>query len=184
MSPKVRERAGTTTSIYNGRLGVPSPMSMSAAPGGGGGSLARGRAGTTDSSPEGSPFAGPASGVQSSASSRSTSTYGQNRLGVPTASGRQEASPFGASGDELEEMTDDDQAPAPPLAQPRPAAPAGREGMTRAMSGLKLPSASDNQAAAGAGVGECSDGCGCDEFKQNLFKPKGNCASCYHVHET
>ena len=205
----LRARAGTVGSIYNGRLGVPGGNYMM---GGGGGGRASGAGMGTgtgmDSSPEGSPFAGPASGSyshsHSSASSRTNSAlnvHTRSRAGTLGA----EASPFGVSEDEREMLTDvetEDEArvgvvastvpasasalaPAPSLAQ-LPARPgAGAGGMTRAMSGLKLPSASDNAAGGGTGgaVGECKDACGCDEFKQNLFKPKRHCASCYHVHD-
>lgn len=168
------------SSLHNGRLGVPG--------------AGLGRAGM-DSSPEGSPFAGPSSGLGSSSSSRAGSVYGHGngngsgRVSAGKAVG-QEASPFGASEDEDEILTDDDYVRAerePATVPTRPSAGAGA-GMTRAMSGLKLPSASDNAAGVGAGagarVGECKEACGCDEYKQNLFKLKGNCASCYHLHET
>lgn len=52
-------------------------------------------------------------------------------------------------------------------------------GMTRAMSGLQLPSQVDR----GAEAGEPACGtCGCDDFTQNLFKGKGSCSTCYHAH--
>lgn len=184
-----RARAGTVNSVYNGRLGVPSPMS---AGGVGARSLARGGS-SMDSSPEGSPFAGPASSGSSRAGSVSAANNVRARARAGTVGA--EASPFGVSEDEREILTDDDAfldglsggptgATSNARAPPARGTATGAPGMTRAMSGLKLPSATDHAGAgASADVGECRDACGCDEFKQNLFKPKGHCASCYHVHE-
>lgn len=54
---------------------------------------------------------------------------------------------------------------------------------------IKSPFANDTDGDADEDGGHLSDGgmllcatCGCDEFQQNRFKPRGHCSACFHSH--
>lgn len=98
----------------------------------------------------------------------------------PTLDSSPEGSPFAGS----EEEEEDDEifggggggtrTPSS-TASPPTARPTG-SGLAHGLGGMHLGSSGSTSSAADCGV------CGCADFTQNVFKPKGSCSTCYHQH--
>lgn len=87
-----------------------------------------------------------------------------------------EGSPFGGSGDEHDDFDFHPQATAPPKA------PVPTRQLSHGLSSMHISSVGAGGGGGGEGIATSCKECDCDGFRQNVFKVKGTCANCFHVH--